>query len=467
MKRIFWLPTGRDIWFDIADQLEQAGVATPVLWIGDDALYKRAKQRFPKAEVLTTSSLNNSPRTIPRHKSAPFSLELVLGPEWTLIRDHALKLMDRSDFKGDFLLLERDGFFYQLASWAKSTLDRLKPDLVFTSESPHSPATYVLFAMANALGIRAVSGVLIPLMPAMYFCEGLSGPIIKIKKYPDIAVSFRKYIQSELYGYKNRVLNSLNYAPDYVTQLTNMPLLRSSVYTIKGLTGKRRAGFATRNRLKMALSNIEAAIPTGEYVYFPLHYEPERTTTPDGGFFYDQIKTILTLRAIIPKHVSIVVKEHPSMFSIKNFGHLGRHPRHYSVLGSLSGVTIVPIETNSLELIANATAIATITGTVAIEAALLGKSSIVFGSPWYKGLPNTIDFVMLESWLDLVGCEPLSAELVIEWLVDKIGSYGVYGTPNPSGMKAFPKEYSDPSFLKLEQHSLFYALRGIITGLQK
>ena len=66
-----------------------------------------------------------------------------------------------------------------------------------------------------------------------------------------------------------------------------------------------------------------------EFVYFALHFEPERTTNPDGGFFHDQFLAIIHLRKILPEDVNIFVKEHPSQFKVIDRGLKGRSPLFY------------------------------------------------------------------------------------------------------------------------------------------
>ena len=45
---------------------------------------------------------------------------------------------------------------------------------------------------------------------------------------------------------------------------------------------------------------------------------------------------------------------------------------------------------DNIELIKNAELTATITGTVALEASILGRKAITFGSTWFPGCPNII-----------------------------------------------------------------------------
>ena len=61
----------------------------------------------------------------------------------------------------------------------------------------------------------------------------------------------------------------------------------------------------------------------------------------------------------------------------------------YKLIKNIKGIKFVETKYNSLELIKNSLFIATITGSVAIEASILGKKSLAFGKPWYMGCPNT------------------------------------------------------------------------------
>ena len=79
-------------------------------------------------------------------------------------------------------------------------------------------------------------------------------------------------------------------------------------------------------------SNIENIKNEKDFVYFALHFEPERTTTPDGDYFHDQFLALVTLRKIVPMDVLIYVKEHPSQFILKKKGSLGRSPLFYDLI---------------------------------------------------------------------------------------------------------------------------------------
>ena len=51
MKKYFFIPTGNQVWIDVAIDLYKRGVAEPVLWIGDDIHYAKARNFFGQAVV--------------------------------------------------------------------------------------------------------------------------------------------------------------------------------------------------------------------------------------------------------------------------------------------------------------------------------------------------------------------------------------------------------------------------------
>ena len=69
---------------------------------------------------------------------------------------------------------------------------------------------------------------------------------------------------------------------------------------------------------------------------------------------------------------------------------------------SEDGYFEIIIDSTSLDLIKGSKFVATITGTVAIEAAILGIPALTFGSIWYRGCPNTIQFKEGLSYKDVI-----------------------------------------------------------------
>ncbi len=119
------------------------------------------------------------------------------------------------------------------------------------------------------------------------------------------------------------------------------------------------------------------------FVYFALHYQPERTTCPDGGIFSDQLLAIRTISQALPKGWRILVKEHPSQFYWQTEGELSRWDGYYDQINEIENVVLVPLNMSSVRLIDSCSTVATITGTVGWEACLRAKPVITLARPWY------------------------------------------------------------------------------------
>ena len=52
------------------------------------------------------------------------------------------------------------------------------------------------------------------------------------------------------------------------------------------------------------------------FIYFALHFQPERSTMPEGGIFSDQFKAIKVLSKAVDNQTLIYVKEHPRQIDL-------------------------------------------------------------------------------------------------------------------------------------------------------
>src|SRR5690606_22251242 len=90
----------------------------------------------------------------------------------------------------------------------------------------------------------------------------------------------------------------------------------------------------------------------GNYVVLFLHYQPERTSMPEAGFFSQQWLIIKLLSISLPENWRLLVKEHPSTFTGR-YDFRYRHPKFYSDISTLKNVELISIETDTFKLIDN------------------------------------------------------------------------------------------------------------------
>jgi hypothetical protein len=136
------------------------------------------------------------------------------------------------------------------------------------------------------------------------------------------------------------------------------------------------------------------------FVYFPLHYQPERSTLPEGGGYASQLRAIFLLASKLPDEVNIFIKEHPSTFFYQCHW-LERSPNWYEKLNSIDKVKFLPIEKSSATFIDNSIFTASINGTLATESVFRNKSVVLFAKTRYLGYESKlINFFKSESHLE-------------------------------------------------------------------
>jgi hypothetical protein len=118
-----------------------------------------------------------------------------------------------------------------------------------------------------------------------------------------------------------------------------------------------------------------------------LQFQPEKSTSPMGGIFCDQLKLIKYIRKIIGYEYNLLVKEHPSQFSKSycRYFEKNRSFSFYNKISSLRKTFLLPIYFDIFSLPKD-TIYISVTGTVILEAALRGLPAICLGHKWYNPL---------------------------------------------------------------------------------
>ena len=122
--------------------------------------------------------------------------------------------------------------------------------------------------------------------------------------------------------------------------------------------------------------------PEEPYVYFPLHMQPESTVDNWAPFCQDQFGLAKQVLRALPANQTLVVKLHyidPDNYSrslLRDFL-------------KLPGVKIANPLSQSRQFLEGANLVIGIQGTVCLEAAIIGKPTLIFGDSPYQYFPNT------------------------------------------------------------------------------
>lgn len=139
-----------------------------------------------------------------------------------------------------------------------------------------------------------------------------------------------------------------------------------------------------KKRLYNTYSKL-AKVPDLEckYIVLFLHYQPERTSLPEGGYYSQQWLMIRTIALGMPEGWTLIVKEHPSTFTGK-YDVRYRSPHFYKDINELKNVCLANLDVDTFELIDKAKFIATITGTVGIQSLIRGTAVLTFGCASFR-----------------------------------------------------------------------------------
>ena len=207
--------------------------------------------------------------------------------------------------------------------------------------------------------------------------------ITAVKLYPHYVGVVFKSIIAIIYRTKSFIFGK---SPANYLKRPNEPLEASYISGFEYNIYKLKARWY-KNKLKKKhntfVSNLDYR---KDYIYIPLQYQPERTSSPEGGRYCNQLLMIRLISSQLPKNWEIVVKENPSQLLPNTLhGERGRYSYYYSDLAQIPHVRIVSLDTPQFDLIDNCRAVATMTGTTGWEACVRGKPVMAFGYAWYSG----------------------------------------------------------------------------------
>ncbi len=157
--------------------------------------------------------------------------------------------------------------------------------------------------------------------------------------------------------------------------------------------------FEAKNNLYRAmhrkLSRVKySKIPTGNFIFFPLHYIDDAQVRLKAPMFYNQYALINNIALCLPSDYSLVVKPHPHFDG-------GYDERELNGLSKNPKVCLIHPSVSSRAIIEKSKAIITINSTVGYESLLLRKPVYCLGTPFYANFGGVRRINMTSLGLDL------------------------------------------------------------------
>ena len=143
-----------------------------------------------------------------------------------------------------------------------------------------------------------------------------------------------------------------------------------------------------RSRNNFINSNLEKNPSTDiDYIYFPLHMEPERSLLIAAPYFTNQLEVIRNIAQSLPINFKLFVKEHPLQFARG-----WRSPNEYREIMKIPNVTLLHPSVDKNELYQKCSLIITIAGSAGFEGLFYGKPVITFTDLNFS-LLNSVDTI--------------------------------------------------------------------------
>lgn len=296
----------------------------------------------------------------------------------------------------DYSLLKNKLILYVL-----DILHISRPDLLYFGVTPHDPVSYILYlvTMYKKIEIVIITENTVFNSYVLYKEIGKQMSFIMEGAHEE-----REHKVLQKQQHVKACLDALlSEEPSYMSQQRKAAgsILRkviNSLFIKKRVTLSGWKRYKRANQMKKAyealsqvrndsdLKNIREKI-----IFFPLHFQPELTTSPDGGFFSQQWLAVKKISETFKEGYIILVKEHPSQFMI-NSKPVRSHMFYEALLSIAPNISLASLSLSSKAILENVAGVSTITGTVGFEALLHEKPVLFFGDARFSGISGTYDF---------------------------------------------------------------------------
>jgi hypothetical protein len=349
----------------------------------------------------------------------------------------ALEMMLRIDPTKDMRFNDRrDIFNFFSAFWLKK-LRALEPDAIYFGVVPHEIGDYILYVVANFLGVDTIINIEAYVLGRRRICESLefpqiTHPAIFYEEYSDSNNDLQLWLSDQMERKVRTYANWMSHITDLqsnsyenllplrflkrflefflrrktwsrLSRLDNSKITQISLQRTEKFFGK--SIYALKRFISLEVVNYErrlvsldrvqrlASVSEGQlnsdFIVLFLHYQPEMLVSPTAGIFFDQIQNAAIIAAKLPKGWKLLVKEHPAQEKDSyGYNYLGRDPLFYSKLCSIRNVYLVSSALQTHELILKSRGVATISGTAGWQGLALSKPVLVFGNVWYGDAPH-------------------------------------------------------------------------------
>lgn len=428
--------------FHTALLLKEHNICEPVYWLVGDKIKDQVEKEFPNCETHKFFEAIKGFMPIKNKYDLNGLLDEPILKHHAITESICLNMMNRNDITLTYTYYERISMYKHYLRMSIAILDQHQPNIVFFTEEPHQAFNYVLYKESLRRGIKTqmFSRTSFPQrMINLWQFEKGNREVIDLQNNPnlkeasfielpedirmnlermkgDYKIGMPKFMKwqyeafskkkfrfiktiSKTIGKIERNINPFKFYKSfrnlYKETLTDQNHPKKGFFntTVSSLELSNWIN-KTKNKNKELLKYYNKICKTNidlnqNFVLFTLHYQPEKSTSPIGEYYVDQLLAIELISKKLPKNWKLFVKEHISQFVVTRYGNQTRSIAFYEAIQSCPNTELISLNLNSFDLIDKANATASVTGTVVFEGIVRGKPGMHFGNSWYRGCYGT------------------------------------------------------------------------------
>lgn len=391
-------------------------------YVSDKFYFEKNKQSDDKIQYLKEWDLTEQLDTIKLDKQLVEKFEKKYFTDesfWNALNN------DRRVFLGKYAKYTQDyepsyeyedmlKLFQIFTNHIEAFIESINPDII-VGMGQGTVGDYLFYKIAKAKGIKYYTLKSVKTANYQTLTDTISEEHYSIKKSfneyldgksiePEIYEKANKYIinvNKGLTAYEGNVAISNNYPvfkinyiinftkyliKDILTLSKNRDQHNKSLFSltylynnsIKNYRAKQFKKF-TKTRTVFELDKLE----NGNYIFFPLHAEPEIALTNYARYYQNQIEVIRNIAFQLPSKYKLIVKEHPRNIGRRSLG-------YYKKILDIPNVDFVDFELPSIEVVKRSKLVIVLSGNIGFEAVLHGIPVVSFGNTMYNMLPKTM-----------------------------------------------------------------------------
>jgi len=421
VKKIIYATSELDEWVELAKEMQEKKNWQPIYWVTTPKNEKLIQKSFPHTHCQNFISATRGNYTPFNKTVKPIPLDSNILLQYSHYEKIALKMMDRMDATAySFNYTERLELYYDFLSYWMNAISILDADYVLFSESPHGVFQYILYAVCKENGVKILRFTPTHIEGLTFLSYDIEGSPNYLKEMmastPNVTPLAEAYLAKNRGEYSKALpyyMKDINQKSSFLTTIKKVGgKLQRFIFSKTVTVYKKSAdvalfdakitkynlllyklkGISFKKRLKKAYEHLAVEADfTQNYIYVALHYQPEKTTSPEGDIFVEQWLMVQMLAYLIPDGWLLYVKEHNSQFAERLYGEQGRTHDFYERLATFKNLKLISTETSSFELIDHAKAVATVTGTVGLESVIRSVPVLSFGHAWYALCEGVFD----------------------------------------------------------------------------